>query len=41
MNREALERFAAEGRAMSLDDSIAYALDMPADVLPGRHDRER
>ncbi len=41
MDREALERFAAEGRAMSLDDSIAYALDMPADVQPGRHDRER
>ncbi|CAN5842871.1 hypothetical protein BH18ACT7_BH18ACT7_19450 [soil metagenome] len=38
MDREALERYAAEGRAMSLEDSIAYAVDMPADILPGRHD---
>jgi hypothetical protein len=33
-----LERYSAEGRAMSLDDAVAYALDMPVDELPGPHD---
>ena len=31
-----LERYAAEGRAMSLDESVAYALGVPVDELPGR-----
>ncbi|HSL34367.1 MAG TPA: hypothetical protein VK871_12000, partial [Candidatus Limnocylindrales bacterium] len=33
-----LERHAAEGRAMSLDESVAYALEMPVEALPGPHD---
>ncbi len=33
-----LERYAAEGRAMSLDDAVAYALDMAVDEVPGPHD---
>ena len=33
-----LERHSAEGRAMSLDDAVAYALDMPVEELPGPHD---
>ena len=33
-----LERHAAEGRAMSLDESVAYALEMPVEELPGPHE---
>jgi hypothetical protein len=32
-----LERYAAEGRSMSLDESVAYALEVPIDELPGPH----
>jgi len=32
-----LERYAAEGRSMSLDESVAYALEIPIDDLPGPH----
>jgi tetratricopeptide (TPR) repeat protein len=35
---EELERYAAEGRAMSVDESVAYALEMPVDQLAGPHD---
>jgi predicted ATPase len=38
MEREELERHAAEGRAMSLDEAVAYALDMPVEDLPGPHE---
>ena len=38
MDHEQLERFAAEGRAMSLDEAVAYALDMPVEELPGPHE---
>ena len=38
MDPAELERYAAEGRAMSLDDAVAYALDMPVGELPGPHD---
>ena len=33
-----LERFALEGRAMSLDETVAYALDMPVAEVPGPHE---
>ena len=33
-----LERFAAEGRQMSVDESVAYALAIPIDELPGPHE---
>ena len=33
-----LERYAAEGRQMSVDESVAYALAIPIDDLPGPHD---
>ena len=33
-----LERYGAEGRAMSLDEAVAYALDMPVEDLPGPHE---
>ena len=33
-----LERYALIGRAMTLDESVAYALDMPVDQLPGPHE---
>ena len=32
-----LERYASEGRSMSLDESVAYALQIPIDDLPGPH----
>jgi predicted ATPase/class 3 adenylate cyclase len=32
-----LERYAAEGRSMSLDESVAYALEIPIDELAGPH----
>jgi predicted ATPase len=38
MDRDTLERFAAEGRAMSLDEAVAYALEMPLEALPGPHE---
>jgi hypothetical protein len=38
MDRDELERYAAEGRALSLDEAVAYALDMPVEELPGPHD---
>jgi predicted ATPase/class 3 adenylate cyclase len=38
MDPVALERYAAEGRAMSLDESVAYALEMPVEELPGPHE---
>jgi predicted ATPase/class 3 adenylate cyclase len=38
MDPEDLEHHAAEGRAMSVDESVAYALEMPVDQLPGPHD---
>jgi predicted ATPase/class 3 adenylate cyclase len=38
MDPAELERHAAEGRAMSLDDAVAYALDMTVGELPGPHD---
>jgi predicted ATPase/class 3 adenylate cyclase len=33
-----LERYASLGRAMTLDESVAFALDMPIDELPGPHE---
>jgi tetratricopeptide (TPR) repeat protein len=38
MDGATLERYAAEGRAMSLDEAVAYALEMPVHALPGPHD---
>jgi predicted ATPase/class 3 adenylate cyclase len=38
MDGESLDRYAAEGRAMSLDEAVAYALDMPVEDLPGPHE---
>jgi predicted ATPase/class 3 adenylate cyclase len=32
-----LERYAAEGRSMSVDESVAYALEVAIDDLPGPH----
>jgi hypothetical protein len=37
MDATELERYAAEGRSMSLDESVAYALEIPMDDLPGPH----
>ena len=33
-----LQAYADEGRRMSLDESVAYALEMPVELLPGPHD---
>ena len=33
-----LQALAAEGRALSLDEAVAYALEMPVEMLPGPHD---
>jgi predicted ATPase/class 3 adenylate cyclase len=33
-----LERYAREGRALSLDETVAYALEMPVGELPGPHE---
>jgi hypothetical protein len=33
-----LERYALLGRSMTLDESVAYALGMPVDELPGPHE---
>jgi predicted ATPase len=38
MDSATLDRYAAEGRAMSLDEAVAYALEMPVEALPGPHD---
>ena len=38
MDPATLDRYAAEGRAMSLDEAVAYALEMPVEALPGPHD---
>ncbi|HET9456854.1 MAG TPA: hypothetical protein VFO78_05910, partial [Candidatus Limnocylindrales bacterium] len=38
MDPATLDRYAAEGRAMSLDEAVAYALEMPVETLPGPHD---
>jgi len=38
MSSADLERFAAIGRSMTLDESVAYALSIPVDELPGPHD---
>jgi len=32
------ERYAREGRLMSLDETVAYALDMPVSEVPGPHE---
>jgi predicted ATPase/class 3 adenylate cyclase len=37
MDPAELERFAMEGRQMSVDESVAYALEIPIDDLPGPH----
>ena len=33
-----LERYAREGRLMSVDETVAYALDMPVAEVPGPHE---
>ena len=38
MSPDELEPYAREGRAMSLDETVAYALDVPLDELPGPHE---
>ena len=38
MQPDDLERYAREGRALSLDETVAYALEMPAEALAGPHD---
>ena len=38
MDPATLDRYAAQGRAMSLDEAVAYALEMPVEALPGPHD---
>ena len=38
MDPAELERYALDGRAMTLDESVAYALEMPVDQLPGPHE---
>jgi predicted ATPase/class 3 adenylate cyclase len=38
MSPEDFETYAREGRAMSLDESVAYALEMPVDEVPGPHE---
>ena len=38
MDPDELERYAREGRAMSLDETVAYALDMPVSEVPGPHE---
>jgi tetratricopeptide (TPR) repeat protein len=37
MDPAELERYAAEGRSMSLDESVAYGLEIPIDELAGPH----
>ena len=38
MDPDELERYAREGRALSLDESVAYALEIPVDELAGPHE---
>ena len=38
MDPAELERYAGLGRSMTLDESVAFALDMPIDELPGPHE---
>ena len=38
MNPADLERYALIGRSMTLDESVAYALDIPVDQLAGPHE---
>jgi predicted ATPase/class 3 adenylate cyclase len=38
MQPDDLERYAREGRALSLDETVAYALEMPIGALEGPHD---
>jgi hypothetical protein len=38
MDPAELERYAAEGRAMTLDEAVAYALAMRVEDLPGPHE---
>jgi predicted ATPase/class 3 adenylate cyclase len=38
MDPDELERYAREGRAMSVDEAVAYALDMPVTEVPGPHE---
>lgn len=40
MDPDELDRCAAEGRAMTLDAAVAYALDVPLSELATRHDTE-
>ena len=35
---EAFERYQREGRLMSVDEAVAYALDMPVSEVPGPHE---
>jgi hypothetical protein len=37
MDPAVLERYAMEGRQMTVDESVAYALEIPIDELPGPH----
>jgi predicted ATPase/class 3 adenylate cyclase len=38
MDPAEFERYAGEGRTMSLDETVAYALDMPVSEVPGPHE---
>jgi predicted ATPase/class 3 adenylate cyclase len=38
LSPEELEQYAREGRAMSLDETVAYALNLPVDAVPGPHE---
>jgi predicted ATPase/class 3 adenylate cyclase len=38
MDPDELERYAREGRLMSVDETVAYALDMPVAEVPGPHE---
>ena len=38
MEPDEFERYAREGRLMSLDETVAYALDMPVSEVPGPHE---
>ncbi|MFL5776822.1 MAG: ATP-binding protein [Chloroflexota bacterium] len=38
MDPDEFERYAREGRLMSLDETVAYALDMPVTEVPGPHE---
>jgi predicted ATPase len=38
MDAEEFERYQREGRLMSVDETVAYALDMPVSDVPGPHE---